>query len=1403
MVQNKAMEPVNMEIERTQIQIPADALPFARSYQLEALESGIKQNTIVYLETGSGKTLIAIMLLRSYAHLLRKPSPYIAVFLVPQVVLVTQQAEAVKMHTDLKVGTYWGDMGVDFWRSEMWKEELEKYEVLVMTPQILLNNLRHSFFKLSMIKVLVMDECHHASGHHPYACIMTEFYHCQLHQSATDLPRIFGMTASPIKSKGGNSEISYWKAIHELETLMNSKVYTCVSESVLSEFIPFSIPKFKFYRNKEIPYACFAHLADQLKILKDKHELVLKDLDLDESSTESIRKNLSKVFSSLLFCLDELGAWLAMKAAWSFSCNENVFFSWGNVDLLGDRVVKNFTVDVYKAFSNYLPTNPNWSVADDINSNMDEGLLTAKVVCLLELLIEYRDLKDLRCIVFVQRVITAIVIKYFLDELLPKYSDWKTKYIAGSSTHVQPQTRKKQNEVVGEFREGMVNIIVATSILEEGLDVQSCNLVVRFDPCTTVCSYIQSRGRARKLNSDYVLMLESGDLSTKSRLEKYLASGEIMRRESLLHASDPCISRESDLQEGDLYRVESTGATVTLSSSIGLIYFYCSRLPSDGYFKPTPRWDINTCTLYLPKSCPIPSVTVEGNSKILKQIACLEACKQLHQIGALTNRLVPDIVVEEDDAQELASQPYEDEQPSYVPSELVASFSPNANVVYHCYLIELKQDFDYEVPICDVVLGIRSELESDIAAIHFDLQVGRGVVTVKLNYIGKIELGPEQVMLSRRFQVTLLRLLLDHKLNTLSEISNQLHLSDTVQMDYLLLPTTTTNLRHPIIDWESVTSVLFSCNKFHKNHINCHPLKAYSSCIQTKSGLVCTCMIKNSLVYTPHNGNVYFITGILNDMNENSLLKLKDDRVITYKKYFEEKHEISLRFGNQPLLHGRRIFRVQNYLLCREVKEKEANNITVELPPELCCIILSPVSLTVLYSFSFLPSIMHRLESLLIAANLKRMHLDHCMQNVIPTTKVLEAITTKKCQEKFNLESLETLGDSFLKYAASQQLFSSFQNQHEGLLSVKKEKIVSNVVLCKLGCELKLPGFIRDECFDVKRWIIPGSYSANETLQEDLLSNNRKIYISGRRKVKSKRVADVVEALIGAFLSTGGEISALRFMNWIGIKVDFVCKPYERDFKVQSEKLINIRHLESLLNYSFRDPSLLVEALTHGSYMLPQIPRCYQRLEFLGDAVLDYLITVHLYNKYPGMSPGFLTDMRSASVNNDCYARSAIKAELHKHILHASHQLHKDIVATINNFGNLSSVSTFGWESEKSFPKVLGDVIESLAGAIFVDSGYNKEIVFESIRPLLEPLITPETIKLHPARELHHLCQRMHYNMKKPAKSCENGVASITVEVEANGVTYKHTSTGLDKRTGKKVACKEVLKSLKEDLNLE
>ncbi|KAM7525883.1 hypothetical protein LguiA_015785 [Lonicera macranthoides] len=755
------------------------------------------------------------------------------------------------------------------------------------------------------------------------------------------------------------------------------------------------------------------------------------------------------------------------------------------------------------------------------------------------------------------------------------------------------------------------------------------------------------------------------------------------------------------------------------------------------------------------------------------------------------DEVIKQITVVEGTAGAQKMERYLDEHMIFVAPELVSQSSSDYQTLYHCYLIELRREFEYDIPVQDIVLAVRTKFDVDDPSLAFDLEIHRGSMGVHIKYGGVVPFASEQVLLCQRFQVSIFRLLLDHNLNKLDDVLNAFGLrSDLPVFDYLLLPSRGSLQKPFSIDWKCIRSVS------RDDLTNCSSPNCSGRRVQTKDCLICLCMLENCLLYTPHNKRLYCTTGILYDLNGNSPLKLKDGGSITYKQYFKKK-AIELRFEEEPLLNGRHIFPVQNHLHGCKQKAREPNDSSVELPPELCSVIMSPISVSTFYSFSFIPSIMHRIESLLIASNLRKIHADHSTQNVItPTFKVLEAITTRECQEKYDLDSLETLGDSFLKYAASQQLFSLHPNHQEGLLSVEREKIISNAALCKLGCEKKLMGFIRTDPFDPKTWIIPGDYSRNYEIAEEFLYPSRKVYTRGRRKIKRRVVADVVEALIGAFLSSGGEVAAIHFMNWIGIKVEFTNIPYERNFPLHPMICVNIPYLESLLKYSFHDASLLVESLTHGSYMRPEFPRCYQRLEFLGDAVLDYLITRHLYEKYPGLSPGLLTDLRSASVNNDCYAQSAVKAGLHKHILHLSEKLDRQIVNTVNNFDKLSEESTYGWESETIFPKVLGDIIESLAGAILVDSGYNKDIVFECIRPLLEPLITPETMRLHPGRELNELCQKKHFSKKEPVVSFENGVQCITIEVEANGVIYKHTIPASRKK-GEQLASKYILKSMK------
>ncbi|WMV07363.1 hypothetical protein MTR67_000748 [Solanum verrucosum] len=135
-------------------------------------------------------------------------------------------------------------------------------------------------------------------------------------------------------------------------------------------------------------------------------------------------------------------------------------------------------------------------------------------------------------------------------------------------------------------------------------------------------------------------------------------------------------------------------------------------------------------------------------------------------------------------------------------------------------------------------------------------------------------------------------------------------------------------------------------------------------------------------------------------------------------------------------------------------------------------------------------------------------------------------------------------------------------------------------------------------------------------------------------EIRSKSVADVLEALIGAYLSSGGEVATLSFMKWIAMDIDFIDAPILRHFLLNAEKLVN-------------------------------------HLEFLGDVVLGYVISTHLYFKYLRLNPRIITYLRSTFVNNKCYAQSAVKASMHKHILHALSNMQRHICCTTEDFEKL------------------------------------------------------------------------------------------------------------------------------------
>ena len=111
---------------------------------------------------------------------------------------------------------------------------------------------------------------------------------------------------------------------------------------------------------------------------------------------------------------------------------------------------------------------------------------------------------------------------------------------------------------------------------------------------------------------------------------------------------------------------------------------------------------------------------------------------------------------------------------------------------------------------------------------------------------------------------------------------------------------------------------------------------------------------------------------------------------------------------------------------------------------------------------------------------------------------------------------------------------------------------------------------------------------------------------------------------------------------------------------------------------------------------------CYQRLEFLGDAVLDYLITRHLFEDKRQHSPGTLTDLRSALVNNTIFATLAVKFEFHKYFLHFSPGLH----AVISRFVKIQLENGHGSLVDDFF--LMGKMLRVLKNNCYCCKNYMK-----------------------------------------------------------------------------------------------
>ncbi|CAH1401946.1 unnamed protein product [Nezara viridula] len=456
---------------------------------------------------------------------------------------------------------------------------------------------------------------------------------------------------------------------------------------------------------------------------------------------------------------------------------------------------------------------------------------------------------------------------------------------------------------------------------------------------------------------------------------------------------------------------------------------------------------------------------------------------------------------------------------------------------------------------------------------------------------------------------------------------------------------------------------------------------------------------------------------------------------------------------------------------------------------------------------------------------------------------LLQALTMSNANDGINLERLETIGDSFLKYAITTYLYCTHENIHEGKLSHLRSKQVSNLKLYRLGQKKVFGESMIASKFEPHDNWLPPCYLVPRDAEQRLLDSEPQATLPynlvTQHSIPDKSIADCVEALIGAYLIECGPRGALLFMSWLGIKVlpkeeiDTTTDPslVQRVGSIKTDENIVVnftslsepispllRHvddpegelafllagfeaLESSLHYSFRDKSYLLQAMSHASYSPNRVTDCYQRLEFLGDAVLDYLITRHLFEDKRAHSPGALTDLRSALVNNTIFASLAVKYGLHKYFRHLSPGLAEVIqrfVTIQEENSHLISEEYYlvGEEAEDvEVPKALGDVFESVAGAIFLDSGMSLDTVWKVYYRMMKKEIEQFSTKVpkSPIRELLEL-EPETAKFSKPEKLADGRRVRVTVEVFGKG-TFK--GIGRNYRIAKCTAAKCALKQLK------
>lgn len=494
-----------------------------REYQKKIFETCKEKNCLVVLPTGLGKTLIALLLA---VHRIEKFPTEKVLFLAPTKPLAEQHLKYFQKHlselfADLQLFT--GEVNAKE-RKKIWNTA----NIIFSTPQCIANDLRNHLYDLSDVSLLIEDEAHRCLKNYDYN-IVAQKYKWQAKNQ-----RILGLTASPGSETSKVQDICKNLSIEEVEirTRESPDVKEYLQELEFQKIAIDFPPEFEEIRNA-------------MKKIFDRYieNLRLKNVLFGAPTKVSLILLQKKISGILARNPSNFGYYSVAS-----SCAQAIKLQHA-LELLETQTLEGFNSYMKKLFEEAtkkkskgvvaLVSTPEFAFAfNRTNELIARKIEHPKILILVDLIkSEMEKNEKAKIIVFSQFRETASLISAYLNE----NQNIKSKIFVGQAKKASKDgkgtglNQKEQKQIISDFSEGEINVLCATSIGEEGLDIPEVNAVIFYEPVASAIRKIQRTGRTARLMKGKSIVLvtkstrdESYYYASRSREKKmYSAIDEV------------------------------------------------------------------------------------------------------------------------------------------------------------------------------------------------------------------------------------------------------------------------------------------------------------------------------------------------------------------------------------------------------------------------------------------------------------------------------------------------------------------------------------------------------------------------------------------------------------------------------------------------------------------------------------------------------------------------------------------------------------------------------------------------------------------------------------------------------------------------------------------------------------